>query len=126
MHINIRKDEIFKEVAPKKFERLLMKYDNDKAKAKEYIQKYFSLFTILNFVDCYQDKIKDSISKDSHVPVHFENYNQYIKQKKTQFTNNYNCIKRIQNHIVYFYEVIQPMIFENIYASIIEYQKKNK
>jgi hypothetical protein len=54
--------------------------------------------------------------------VAFENYDQYMNSKIHVFQDGYRRITNNAIHNTYFFNVIFPLIFQNIKASILEYQ----
>ncbi|MDC7221118.1 MAG: adenylate/guanylate cyclase domain-containing protein [Spirochaetales bacterium] len=121
--IHLRKDEILKLLQPPRYEKFLNKYKSSKKeKAAEEINKKYTLFDLNEILGKLQDALKYRDESDLNTMVDFLSYEQYLgrKAKLTEgwFSNN----KSPTFKTYYYYNVIYPLFFTHLKASMLEYQ----
>ena len=122
-NIIIRKDQILKLLQPPKYQKILNGYDKSAIKrAAEEIDRKYSLFELAEMLGKLQDALKYRDESDLNSYVDFLSYDQYMgrKLKITEgwFSNN----KSPTFKTYYYYNVIYPLFFTHLKASMLEYQ----
>jgi hypothetical protein len=119
-NIRLRKGRMIFYLFPEKFRLSLRIMGGDKAKVEESLGEKQRLFDVLKTLGGYQDKLK--ISFIAEEPVRFETYDQYMDAQLKVINGTYKRSIKNSIHNTYFFNVIFPLIFKCIKASILEYQ----
>ena len=125
MGVDLRKDNLLKLVFSAKYKEILKDHNGNEEAAAEKIAADYSLIRIFEKLGEYQDLIK----KDDFVeeaPLVFTEYDKYIKTITSRIKYRYSNIIKTANKRVYFYNYVFPLVFENLKASFLEYQKKSE
>ncbi len=121
--IDIRKDEILHIIYPKKYRAFLEKLDNDEERTRQYIEEHFSLFRLFEKLGKYQDVVKSDFLADSQ-KSEFTDYRSYMKRESARIKYVFKAQQHSTAQKTYFFNVIYPLCFQSIRASILEYQNK--
>ncbi len=119
--VNIRKGHILELMFPKKYEAYVLKMEGDRNKAEEFIRKEYSLFALFEKFGTYQDKVK----LDRPFPGFHDNFNDFstwFQEERKIIEGRFRVKKQYAMHGVYFYEIVYPLVFTSIRASLLEYQ----
>ena len=120
-NIHIRKGKIIFYMFPKRYRQFLQKMDNDLQKVESYAQRKHQLFDLMRALGNYQDQLKLPPRAFEHSTV-FRNYDQYMNSEIQHINYQYKRTIRNAIHNTYFFNVIFPLVFKSIKASILEYQ----
>jgi hypothetical protein len=120
LKIRLRKDKMANYLLPEKYMQALYIMGGDKSRVEEYFEQKRRLFDVLKTLGNYQDKLKLSSRKEEAVA--FKNYEQYMESNIHIIEDTYRRITNNATHNTYFFNVIFPLIFQNIKGSILEYQ----
>ncbi|MBN2627649.1 MAG: adenylate/guanylate cyclase domain-containing protein [Spirochaetales bacterium] len=119
--IRMRKDMILKVLQPGRYESLKKK-SKKKDEVSDKIDKSYSLYKLTSILGQLQDALKHRDESDLYSHIDFLSYDQYIGRKKNitegWFANN----KSPTMKTYYYYNVIYPLFFIHIKASMLEYQ----
>jgi class 3 adenylate cyclase len=121
--IRIRKDQILRTIYPKKYHAFLEKLGNDTEKARRYIDEHYSLYLLFEKLGKYQDVVKSDLFHESS-KLNFTAYDDYMKRESARIHYLFKAQQRSTAHKTYFFNVIYPLCFQSIRASILEYQNK--
>jgi class 3 adenylate cyclase len=118
--IKLRKGKLVFYLFPEKYQSSLRIMGGDRTKVEEFIEQKYKLYDVLKTLGGYQDKLKLPFLEDEKIV--FESYDQYM-DLQLQSINSINK-RSIKNsiHNTYFFNVIFPLIFKSLKASIIEFQ----
>lgn len=119
--VNIRKFHILGLMFPKKYDAYVKKMGNDKNQANDFINKEYSLFNLFEKFGNYQDKVKMD-RRFSGFHNNFTDFMSWFKEERKMIEARYRVKRKYANQGVYFYEIVYPLIFTSIRASILEYQ----
>jgi hypothetical protein len=128
--ILIRKEQIVQTIYPKKYKTLHTKFESKGKKGAALLQQMFSLYSLLNKLGEYQDKIKSDFAfkvfqlDDSEID--YVTYKDYIDKEFERVTQELRIHEKSALQRVYFYNMIYPMVFRYIRTSILEYQNKTE
>ncbi|MDR1625560.1 MAG: adenylate/guanylate cyclase domain-containing protein [Spirochaetia bacterium] len=120
LNIRLRKDKMVHFLFPEKYMRALRIMGGDESKVEAYIEERHRLYDFLKTLGNYQDRLKLSPRKED--PPGFVEYDQYLDVQLHMINDNYRRITKNATHNTYFFNVIFPLIFQSIKASILEYQ----
>jgi adenylate cyclase len=120
--VMIRKVHILKIIYPKKYQAFLKKLGNDRGKTVEFIEENYTLFKLFEKLGGYQDKVKLS-SAFPGVDNDFVDYESWFEKEKKLVKAQYRVKKRSADQTAYFYNMVYPLVFISIRASIIEHQR---
>jgi len=119
--VKIRKVHILKIIYPKKYQAFHEKLGRDEEKTADFIEENYTLFKLFEKLGGYQDKVK----LDYQFPG-FENdfsgYDSWFEREKKLVKAQYRVKKRSADQKAYFYNMVYPLVFISIRASILEYQ----
>lgn len=119
--VKIRKVHILKIIYPKKYQAFHKKLGRDEEKTADFIEENYTLFKLFEKLGGYQDKVK----LDYQFPG-FENdfsgYDSWFEREKKLVKAQYRVKKRSADQKAYFYNMVYPLVFISIRASILEYQ----
>jgi adenylate cyclase len=119
--VNIRKGHILELMFPKKYEAYVLKMEGDRNQTEEFIRKEYSLFVLFEKFGTYQDKVK----LDRPFPGFHDNFNDFstwFQEERKIIEGRFRVKKQYAMHGVYFYEIVYPLVFTSIRASLLEYQ----
>jgi hypothetical protein len=119
-NIRLRKGKLICYLFREKFQLSLRIMGGDKAKVEEALGEKRRLFDVLKTLGEHQDKLKLAFIGEE--PVVFENYDQYMDAQLKVIGTIYKRSIKNSIHNTYFFNVIFPLIFKCIKASILEYQ----
>jgi adenylate cyclase len=122
--VNIRKGHILELMFPKKHEAYMLKMGGDRNKVEEFIRKEYSLFTLFEKFGTYQDKVK----LDRPFPGFHNNFNDFLTwfdEERNIIEARFRVKKQYALHGVYFYEIVYPLVFTSIRASLLEFQNSH-
>ena len=123
LEISIRKSLIVKIMYPKKYEKIVSKYNNDQNEVDQKINNEYSLYTLFEAFGQYQDTIKAD-AELNWANSNFESYDKYMTKEAEIIQGQYQIKKKAAIQRTYFYNVVFPMVFRSIRASILEYQSR--
>jgi len=121
-NIYIRKGKIIFYMFPKRYRQFVRKMDNDPQKFESYAQRKYQLFDLMRALGNYQDQLKLPPRALEQSTV-FRNYDQYMNTEMQHINYQYKRTIRNAIHNTYFFNVIFPLVFKSIKASILEYQQ---
>jgi hypothetical protein len=107
---------------PKRYRQFVRKMDNDPQKFESYAQRKYQLFDLMRALGNYQDQLKLPPRALEQSTV-FRNYDQYMNTEMQHINYQYKRTIRNAIHNTYFFNVIFPLVFKSIKASILEYQQ---
>ncbi len=119
--VNIRKGHILELMFPKKYEAYLAKMDGDRNQTEEFIRKEYTLFNLFEKFGTYQDKVKME-RPFTGFHENFTDFLSWFEEERKMIEARYKVKQKYAMHGVYFYEIVYPLIFTSIRASILEYQ----
>ena len=122
LNISIRKEELLKLLLPGRYRYFISQAMGDEEKAAATIRSDFSLMDMMNILGDLQDAIKHPRESYSDKDMTYPGYAAYIKQEESLISVRYDDIKNSIAHTSYFYNLIFPLYFQHIKASILEYQ----
>ena len=122
LKIDIRKDELLRLLLPGRYRYFISQAMGDEEKAREVIQQEFTLKDLMDILGDLQDAVKHPRTNDEELMKEFPGYAEYIKSEEYKITSHYDEIKNSIAHTSYFYNLLFPLYFEHIKASLLEYQ----
>ncbi len=129
-NIMVRKDNIIKAIYPKKYKAFLRKLNNDSIKVRDYINKNYSLFSLLEKLGEYQDKMKGDFAFNlfqlEDLSVEYVNYEQYMRKEIKKIKQFFQVREKSALQKLYFYNLVYPLVFKYIRSSILEYQNRTE
>ena len=120
--VNIRKGHILELMFPKKYEAYVKKMEGDRNKAEDFIRKEYSLFNLFEKFGTYQDKVK----LDRPFPGFHDNFYDFMswfQEERQIIEERFRVKKQYAVQGVYFYEIVYPLVFTSIRASLLEYHQ---
>lgn len=118
--VKLRRLEMYELMYPKRAEKLIaQKGGRDGAEAA--LSNSFSLFDMMTKLGKYQDLINQTTAEEEH-PLPFSSYEQYVENGFGHYKAFYEKKKEEIAQRAYFHNVVFPMVFLSIMASILEYQ----
>ncbi|NJL72914.1 MAG: hypothetical protein HC888_15870, partial [Candidatus Competibacteraceae bacterium] len=108
-------------IQPKLFRRVLKRYEGDRVAAENYLSSRYGLFELFRILGDYQDKIKRSYF-NMEIADDFNDWDLYMDDQLNKINTEYKKSIRYTIHNTYFYNVVFPLVFKSIKASILEYQ----
>lgn len=120
--VMIRKVHILKIIYPKKYQAFLKKLGNDREKTVEFIEENYTLFKLFEKLGGYQDKVKIT-STFPGFDNDFVDYESWFEKEKKLVKAQYRVKKRSADQKAYFYNMVYPLVFISIRASILEHQR---
>jgi len=119
--VKLRKHKILHYMQPKAYRKIRERYAGDEAKIRRFINHHFSLFVLLQTLGKYQDSIKKSYAQPE-APETFENWDTYMHDQVGKINNQYKLSVKSTIHNTFFYNVVYPLVFKCIKASLLEHQ----
>jgi adenylate cyclase len=119
--VELRKDHMLKIVYGQKYKAILKDQDNDVEKARQYVNKHYTLYDLLEKMGLYQDKV-NTIEPFKEFKPEFRDYDQFMEQQTKMLKRSFVASEKAELMRLYFYEVIYPLLFRSVRTSILEYQ----
>jgi class 3 adenylate cyclase len=119
--VNLRKDHILRLIFPKRFKGYKEKLGGDEEKTRQFIDRNFSLHKLFQKFGDYQDKIKLDVDFEG-ATNNFSDYDSWFAREEKLIRDNFSHHRFSAVHRAYFYNVVYPLVFASIRASILEYQ----
>ena len=83
-----------------------------------------SLYEILVLLGRFQDNVKpQKVDSNENKEAFFERYELWLSKRKSLLKENYDSKRSYTQKAYYFHNMVFPLFFDNIKASILEYQK---
>lgn len=120
-NVNLRKDHILRLIFPKKYKGYKEKLGADVGKTSKFIDESFTLHKLFQKFGNYQDKIKLDADFEGFAN-NFQDYETWFAREEKKIRNNFSHHRFSAVHRAYFYNVVYPLVFASIRASILEYQ----
>jgi class 3 adenylate cyclase len=121
LNIRLRKDKMVNFLFPEKYMKALRIMGGDEIKVEKFIEEKHRLYDFLKTLGNYQDRLK--LNQRKAEDVSFIEYDRYLDLQLQLINDNYRRITKNATHNTYFFNVIFPLIFQSIKASILEYQE---
>jgi adenylate cyclase len=118
--VTLRRLEMYELMYPRRAEHMIKKTGSREA-AEEHLTKSYTLFALMKKLGRYQDLINETTTPDSS-PLPFAGYEQYVREGMQRHMGEYDKKKAEIAQRAYFHNVIFPMVFLALNASIMEYQ----
>ncbi|MFP4383636.1 MAG: adenylate/guanylate cyclase domain-containing protein [Spirochaetia bacterium] len=119
--LQIRKEHLMEIMYPAKYRSLLDTYGGDKEKLTVQIDSEYTFFDLLKRLGKYQDIVKKVKHSEPEKPE-FSTYEKCMREEETNFKQQFDRYKKAVIARTYFYNVVFPLVFKSIRASIMEYQ----
>lgn len=122
--VNIRKVHILELMFPKKIDEYVAKMKGDRRQAEAAIQEEYSLYNIFEKFGVYQDRVKI----DKPFPGFHNNFTDFMtwfEEERKAIEARFKIKRQYAMHGVHFYEIVYPLVFTSIRASLLEYQHVN-
>ena len=116
----LRKDHILRLIFPKKYKGYRDKLGDDE-RTKQFIEENFTLHKLFQKFGDYQDKIKLDVDFEGFAGD-FVDYESWFAREEKEIRKNFSHHRFSAVHRAYFYNVVYPLVFASIRASILEYQ----
>jgi len=123
LSVNVRKEKIFKLLNKNKYNEILLKFNYENLKALQFIREKCSLFSFFRYLGIMQDELKHAKGPEE-TESEFVDFNDYMRKKYKYNFEKYKFIEKISRKKAYFFNVLFTLIFENIKASLFEFQKR--
>jgi len=121
--VRIRKASLYKLMAPKKYRKLLRKHNNDVTETGKLIESRLSLFGLLEIMGKLQDMIKQKVGTEFGGERELDSFDRWMGETQKVVQRRYSVNKNITVQASYFYNVLFPLFFSSIKASILERQQ---
>ena len=119
-NVLLRKDHILRLIFPKKYKGYRDKLGDDE-RTKQFIEENFTLHKLFQKFGDYQDKIKLDVDFEGFAGD-FVDYESWFAREEKEIRKNFSHHRFSAVHRAYFYNVVYPLVFASIRASILEYQ----
>lgn len=123
--IRLRRRDMFEPMYPKRFRELMNETGGDVESLEQRIREEYSLFDLFEKLGKYQDIIKTSPDRRD-TPAQFGNFEQYMAEERDRIQRVFEEEKHAIVQRSYFYNVVYPIVFTSIRASILEYQSESE
>lgn len=123
--IKLRRRDMFEPMYPKRFRELMNETGGEVEALERRIHEEYSLFDLFEKLGKYQDIIKTSPSGRG-APAQFGNFEQYMTEERERIQRVFEDEKNAIVQRSYFYNVVYPILFTSIRASILEYQSESE
>jgi len=120
--VQIRKTALYKLMVPRKYKQLLEACDNDVGKVDELINSSLTLFELLLILGKLQDAVKRKIVTKPSDARELDEFDNWMGETQKVVQRRYSVNRSINAQANYFYNVVFPLFFSSIKASILEYQ----
>ena len=121
--VRIRKTSLYKLMIPRKYRKLLRKCDNDAKRVNKLIESRLSLFELLEILGKLQDKVKRKVGIESGDERELNKFEEWMGETQKVVERRYSVNRSINVQANYFYNVVFPLFFSSIKASILESQR---
>jgi len=121
--VQIRKTSLYKLMVPRKYRQLLKDCDNDVGKVDELINSSLTLFELLLILGKLQDAVKLKIVIESGDERELDEFDNWMGETRKVVQRRYSVNRSINVQANYFYNVVFPLFFSSIKASILERQR---
>lgn len=123
LKIRIRKEKILEVLQPSKYEKIRGKYKKgQEADFEGEISRNYSLYDLAEILGKLQDALKIRDESDLYSHIDFISYDQFLGRKKKITEGWFNNNKSPTMKTYYYYNVIYPLFFIHLKASMLEYQ----
>jgi adenylate cyclase len=119
--LQLRKDHLLQIMYPSKYRQMVEEFDGNKETLSRHIDSEYSFYDLLKRLGKYQDVVKKARDSEPEVPV-FSDYDQCMSEEETNYKLRFKRLKKVVIARAHFYNVVFPLIFKSIRASIFEYQ----
>jgi len=119
MNIRLRKDQMLKLLQPDLYNRELRNKGKEESSVKG-IDKKYSLYDLMKLLGKLQDALR--FRNEEGRKNMFVSYESYIKDEEDKALSWFDNNKSPTFKTYYYYNVIYPMFFEHLKASMLEYQ----
>ena len=130
--IRLRKRYMIETMFPSQSEHLRERFGDDDEKTEEYIESKYSLYAILEKLDRFRDlvKVRKARRRGSQIsPPTVEGagpsaitHEQHMADYRAEVVQRYDDDRAQMVQRAYFFNVVDPLVFESVRASIIECQ----
>ena len=120
--VQLRKGYLFKLIYPRKYEALLERCGDDAEHAAELLQQRYSLYQLFERMGAYQDTVKQTRDFSVEEETPFQDSDQYLRHEEQKIMRAYERRKASMIQREYFFNVVFPLVFASLRASILEYQ----
>ena len=121
-NVRIRKTSLYKLMVPRKYKQLLEECDNDENKLKELIHLRLSLFDLLVILGRLQDAVKQKEVIENENEHELDEFDNWMGEMQKVVHRRYSLNRSINVQADYFYNVVFPLFFSSLKASILERQ----
>ena len=121
--VMIRKGDILKLLAPKRYREIQERFPQQEGPADDYLDKEYSLFRLFQKLGKYQDYVKKAPPVEDE-EFEFISYEHQINFDRNRFERLFEYRRKWVMQRTYFFEFIYPMVFAGIRSSIHEYQSR--
>lgn len=122
--VYLRKGYMLQLVFPKGYESLQAETGHG-ADVEQAAGSRFSLFEILEKLGRFQDIVKTEV-QDADAPVMDRTYDELMRIEHEAIERRYETIRKMVAHQTYFHNVVFPLVFRSIRASIMEHQQTER
>lgn len=123
--VGLRRSDAWEMMYPKRFQMLLADKDGDRAAVEAQLAQELSLYEMMTKLGRYQDIINKRYSGATE-SLHFSNYERYMDTHRRRLLRDYEERKAEIAQRAYFHEVVFPLFFSSIVASILEHQSEQE
>ncbi len=124
LNLVIRKEDLLEALQEERYHKILEGAKKQGRDPIQLIRKKLSLFKVFSLLDKYLDVVKVEMSLEK--APEFLTYEHRMAYYRKSLPDQYHKGKK---HIIqksYFFEVVFPLVFESLKASILEYQETQK
>ncbi|TVR70400.1 MAG: adenylate/guanylate cyclase domain-containing protein [Spirochaetaceae bacterium] len=121
----LRRSDAWEMMYPRRFQTLMEENGRDRAAVERQLAGELSLFEMMVKLGRYQDIINKRHARRGE-PEPFSNYDRYVTARRELLLREYEERKAEIAQRAYFHEVVFPMFFASIVASIMEYQSERE
>jgi len=122
-NVRIRKVHLYKLLVPRKYKRLLEEHSNNEGKIGELIDSQLSLFELLMILGKLQDAVKQRTMVETRDGHELDEFDNWMGKTQKVVQRQYSANRSINVQANYFYDVVFPLFFSSIKASILERQR---
>ena len=121
--VAVRKQFILQTMYPLKFEKIKEESDGNIETIAEHVDESYSLFDLLERLGRFQDIVKQRPPM-SDAMEESTTYSDLMSQTEHVIRENYDQMKKQMVQRAYFFNVIYPLVFASIRASVLEQQSQ--
>jgi len=122
-NVRIRKASLYKLIIPRKYGKLLKKCNNDAHRVNKLIESRLSLFELLEILGKLQDAVKRKVATEPGDERELGKFDEWMGETQRVVQRRYSVNRGINVQANYFYNVVFPLFFSSIKASILERQR---